>query len=74
MYIMIFVYIHYFAERLPDAASEGILNGDCSERLRSTNEINLERARKGFGARAKRLRNKQPAYDMFLVYTFYYMQ
>ncbi len=60
--------------KITESASEGILNGDCSEGLRSTDETALKHARKGFGARAKRLRSKQSAYETFFVYTFYYIQ
>ena len=44
---------------LANPPSEGVVAGACSEAFRSTNEINLERARKGFRARAERLRSKR---------------
>ena len=42
--------------------SEGAVAGACSEAFRSTDEVNLERARKGLEARTKRLRSKRLVY------------
>ena len=67
-----FVQIHYFIRNTPYTASEGIVTGGCSEAFRSTNEVNLERARKGLEARSERLRNKQATMPHFFVRTFYH--
>ena len=48
--------------------------GICSEGLRSTNESPSERARKGFGIRAKGLRSKWQQSRLCFVYMFYFLQ
>ena len=55
----------------PYTASEGTVAGFCSEAFRNANEVCLERAPKGFGARAERLRNKSFVNEMFFVQIFH---
>ena len=49
----------------PRYASEGLLTGIYSEAFRSTNDIYLERAPKGFEARFNMIRNNRAIYARF---------
>ena len=57
---MSFVLICYFLKTSLYTASEGAVEGVCSERLRNAFETASEHAPKPFGTRAKAFRNKCP--------------
>ena len=66
----LFVYIYYFIGKFSDTGSGGAVERVCSKAFRNTNEIYLEHARKGFGVRTKRLRNKRVCYEVHFCILF----